>query len=1069
MYSSLHNHSEFSVLDGYGHPQEYLERAKSVGLNAFAITEHGNAYSWIYFDELKKNYPEIKMIYGVELYECFDMSVKDSNSKYFHLVALAKNERGRVALNEIVTQSNFEGFYFKPRIDLAHLRPYADDLIILSACLASKLARESDYGQCVKYINEYKSTFPNFFLEMQSHNTDEQRRYNQKVLELAEATNTEFVITTDSHAATKDDLYYQARHVQIAHDDETLTELYDGCYIQSEAEIYEVMSSQIGEENVKLGLASTNKVADMIENVDMPFQAPQLPTYPLPDGFEDNLSYLKHLTEKGWEQRGFDKLSGAAQRIREKRLEYELGIIHQMGFDGYFLIVWDFIKYAKENGQAVGDGRGSGGGSIVNFLLGISELDPIENDLIFERFLNPERVSMPDVDCDFSNREFIVDYLTQKYGEDHVCQIINYSYITPIVAIKDVGKVLGIPYSVCDRISKKFTYKTFEECIENNKSLLDDYSEYDELFRIASHISGRLRNVSIHAGGVGIVDAKITDYMPMKLGSKGEHVIQVDKKKVEEIGIIKFDVLGVSTLAVVQEAMKDIGLSEWDLSVNNPEFANDTAMYELLASARTNGVFQVESSGMRDLLLRLKPTNLEDVSAVLALYRPDSMGALEDYINRKNGEKAITYIHPDMEPILKKTYGCMIYQEQLMDVVRKFGGRSYGGADKFRKAIGKKNIELVKEESEKLYGEIIANGYPEGIAKQISDDLKEKGGYLFNKSHSALYSILTLKTAYLKAHYPEYFFKALLNQNRNDYGVINKYIIDTKAFGISVLPPNINRSERYFTVHNSKILFGLEAIRGVGEKVVAQILEERKTNGPFTGLEDFITRVSPSTAVVVSLIKAGALPCKDKRELLERYAQSLFEQKEYTPVKTIYTHKVMLNKYGIDCSVIKGKEERLALLNSRKRIEFYTYQEQRRMKEMHEFEEKYMQNEAFWEFEALSIFLGVNPFEYAYQYINVDYDEAAPDTNVTIVGIIANVQKKKDQTGKQFAFLNMYSVFGLMEVVCWHTQFKQNEDIINRGAQVAMLCKKGSDEKLTAVKAIKPYTQWLKDRKISDI
>ena len=310
MYSSLHNHSEFSVLDGYGHPQEYLERAKSVGLNAFAITEHGNAYSWIYFDELKKNYPEIKMIYGVELYECFDMSVKDSNSKYFHLVALAKNERGRVALNEIVTQSNFEGFYFKPRIDLAHLRPYADDLIILSACLASKLARESDYGQCVKYINEYKSTFPNFFLEMQSHNTDEQRRYNQKVLELAEATNTEFVITTDSHAATKDDLYYQARHVQIAHDDETLTELYDGCYIQSEAEIYEVMSSQIGEENVKLGLASTNKVADMIENVDMPFQAPQLPTYPLPDGFEDNLSYLKHLTEKGWEQRGFDKLSG---------------------------------------------------------------------------------------------------------------------------------------------------------------------------------------------------------------------------------------------------------------------------------------------------------------------------------------------------------------------------------------------------------------------------------------------------------------------------------------------------------------------------------------------------------------------------------------------------------------------------------------------------------------------------------------------------------------------------------------------------------------------------------------
>ena len=1067
MYSSLHNHSEFSVLDGYGHPREYLERVKEVGLKAFAITEHGNAYSWIYFDELKKDYPDIKMIYGVELYECFDMSVKDSNSKYFHLVALAKNERGRIALNEIITQSNFEGFYFKPRIDLEHLRPYADDLVILSACLASKIARESDYGQCVKYIEEYKSTFPNFFLEMQSHNTDEQCQYNQKVLELAEATDTKFVITTDSHAATKDDLYYQARHVQIAHDDETLTELYDGCYVQSEAEIYEIMSSQIGAENVKLGLANTNKVADMIENVDMPFQAPQLPTYPLPDGFEDNFSYLKSLTEKGWRQRGFDRLSVDAQKIRKKRLEYELGIIHQMGFDGYFLIVWDFIKYAKEHGQAVGDGRGSGGGSIVNFLLGISELDPIDNDLIFERFLNPERVSMPDIDTDVANRDFVINYMTEKYGIERVCQIINFSYITPIVAIKDVGKVLGIPYSVCDRISKKFTYKTFGECIENNQSLLEDYCEYSELFKVASHISGRLRNVSIHAGGVGIVDTKITDYMPMKLGSKGEHVIQVDKKKIEEIGIIKFDVLGVATLSAVQEVMEDLGLSPWELSINNPEFANDTAMYELLSSARTNGVFQVESSGMRDLLLRLKPDCLEDMSAVLALYRPDTMGALEDYILRKNGEETIQYLHPDMEPILEKTYGCMIYQEQLMDIVRKFGGRSYGGADIFRKAISKKNVELVKAESEKLYSEIISNGYPEEIAKTISEDLKEKGSYSFNKSHSALYSILTLKTAYLKAHYPEYFFKAMLNQNRADYGVINKYIIDAKDFGVRVLPPNINKSDRYFTVYKSKILFGLEAIRGIGEKVVSQIIEERTENGPFTGLENFVLRISPSTSTVVALIKAGALPCKSKQELLERYAKSLFEPREYSPVKTIYTQKIMREKYGIDCSVIKDKEERLELLNKKKRIEFYTIQEEKRINALNEFKDKYMQNEAFWEFEALSIFLGTNPFEYAYQHITVGYDDAEPDTNITIVGIIANVQKKKDRNGKQFAFLNMYSVFGLMEVVCWHTQYKQNEELISRGAQVAMLCKKGSDEKLTSVQAIKPYEQWVMDRNIS--
>lgn len=661
MASSLHNHSEFSVLDGFSHPEEYLERANEIGLKAFAITEHGNQYSWVYFDKLKKKYPNIKMIYGVELYECFDINIKDQDSKYFHLIALAKNEKGRIALNEIITKSNFEGFYYKPRVDLKMLNPYGDNLIILSACLASKLSRENDYQKCIEYIKEYKKIFPYFYLEMQSHRTEEQEIYNKKILQLSRDTNTDFVITTDSHAATKDDLYYQARHVQIARDDETLTELYDDCYVQTEKEIHNIMDSQIGKENVDIGIKNSDIITDMIEVVNMPFQSPQLPTFPLPEGYEDNYSYLKDLCNKGWYTRGIDKLSFDEQDKRKQRLDYELGIIHQMGFDGYFLFVWDYIKWAKENDVYVGDGRGSGGGAIVNYLLGISELDPVTYNLIFERFLNPERVSMPDIDADFSDREKVVRYLVDKYGEDKVCQIINFSYITPCVAINDVGRVLGIPYSICQKISKKFVYETFEECIQNNPTLYEEYIDYKELFDIASKISGRVRQASIHAGGVGIVDTKITDYMAMKIGSKGEHVIQVDKIVVEEIGIIKYDILGLATtLNTIKDTIKYANIDKWEIDINNPDFINNKEMYELLCSADVNGVFQVESQGMKDLLIRLQPTNIEDVSAVLALYRPDSMGALDEYIECKHGRKKVTYIHPDMKPILESTYGCMI-------------------------------------------------------------------------------------------------------------------------------------------------------------------------------------------------------------------------------------------------------------------------------------------------------------------------------------------------------------------------------------------------------------------------
>lgn len=1332
MSSSLHNHTEYSILDGFGHPEEYLKKAKEIGLKAFAITEHGNEYSWVYFDELKKNYPEIKMIYGVEFYECFDHLQKEKDNKYFHLIALAKNEAGRIALNELVTKSNFEGFYFKPRVDLEMMKPYAENLIVSSACLASKLSREQDEEKCVEYIEEYKEIFPHFYLEMQSHDTADQKAYNQKILKLAHWTNTPFIITTDSHAATKEDLKYQGYHVKIARDSETESEIYSGCYMQTDEEIHAIMDSQIGLENVTVALEETDRIADLIEEVNMPFQSPQLPTYPLPEGYTDNAAFLRDLCEKGWETRHIDEMSEEEQKIRRERLEYELGIIHQMGFDGYFLIVWDFINYAKSHDIIVGDGRGSGGGSLVNYLIGISELDPIEYDLIFERFLNPERVSMPDIDIDFADRESIINYLCQKYGDDRVCQVINFSYITPIVAIKDVGRVLGVPYYICEKISKKFAYPTFDECVQNSPDLYEKYAEYGELFEIAAHISGRVRNVSIHAGGVGIVDTKITDYMAMKLGGNGEHVIQVDKRKIEEIGIIKFDILGVATLGVVQEVKKAVGLTDWDLSVANPAFIHDEKMYKLLQEAKTNGVFQVESSGMKDLLVRLKPTSLEDVSAVLALYRPDSMSMLEDYIYYKHHPTEVKYWHPDMEPLLNKTYGCIIYQEEIMDIVRVFGGRSRGGADLFRKAVAKKNLELVKKESEKLYSEILVQGYKEWLAKQISDYLAKMGGYSFNKcvsgdtklvrisqqknqflptvaemyrikndkkyavqtghsnlhhkylktygfslsmdkdgrvrknrivdirysgmrevfqittesgakvkatdnhkiptsngikllkelkigdelfligdyevckntynltdgnfesncpkigemgfqfkeysvtnnynntkaekksqrcnceicgkpydesarfelhhkdfdrtnndcdnfswlcaschkkehyrknnrkksyqkgyptklekiisiesvgvtetydvemeapnhnfavesgiivcnSHSALYSILTLKTAYLKAHYPAHFFCALLNQNKGNYGTINKYILDAKDFGVEVLPPKINLSSNNFTVQNGKILFGFEAVNGIGKQLADKIIEQRKIS-KFTGFKDFLERVAPSVKQVVYLTKAGAFPAKDKQNFLLKYAKSLFPVRLYEPVSSLPKLSILKEKFGINTDVIKDKEERLRLYNQAREHDFNVQQVNKYQTHMSDFAEKYLPDPAFWEFEALSVFIQNNPFEEAYQYISKTFDDIDEGEECIVVGVISNVQKKKDRNKTQYAFINLYSAFGLVELTCWHSQFKKFEELIKRGTQIAVLAEKKTDKAI--VIEMKSYQSWLKSRHI---
>lgn len=1079
MYSSLHNHTYYSLLDGYGSPKEMLDRAKEIGLKAFAVTEHGNVYSHIYFDLIKKDYPDIKMIYGCELYECEDIEIKDKDNKYFHLICLIRNEQGRKDLNKVITKSNFEGFYFKPRCTIEDLKPYAENFVISSACLASKLARESDFEKCVEYINEYKEAFPYFFLEMQSHSHKDQCLYNQKILELSQKTNTPFIITTDSHAPKKEDLYYQDKLIQIgrksSNNDKNAienTEVYEGCYMQSEEEIHECMDNQIGYENVCIGLENTNKVADLIGEVNMPFQKPQLPTFPLPEGYKDNNEFLWHLVNKGWKDRGYDKLSEADKKVRKERLDYEMGIIHSMGFDGYFLFVWDFIKAAEKLGIEVGKGRGSAAGSLVCYCCHITDIDPIKYGLIFERFLNPERVGLPDIDTDVGNRDAIIDYLVDKYGEDRVCQIINYSYITPTVAITDVGKILGFPYNQMQKLSQKFTFDKWDDCMKANPNLLADNPQYAELFDIAKHLSGRVKTVSIHAGGVGIVDTTINDYMPMKIGTKGEHVIQVDKHYVEDIGIVKFDLLGVATLNLVKEIKDDLHLDPWDYDINNPEFENDRPTYELLASGKTNGVFQVESAGMKDLLIRLKPKleqlDFEVISVILALYRPDSMGALDEYVEMATGGSRPLSIHPDMDEILKDTNYCMIYQEQLLDIVKKFGGRTYGGADLFRKAIGKKIVELVQKESEILRSEIVANGYPKEIADKIADELSQKGGYLFNKSHSYSYAVLCFETAWFKAHYPTYFFKALFNQNKDKAGAINKYILDARYFDVNIMPPNINHSGMNFTVDNNKVLFGLSAIGGIGESLSKQIIEERENNGIYKSFDDLITRLSLGKASVIALIKSGAIPCKNKREKLVSYLKSQYQPLKFTEVQSLPTYKKLEEDWNIDLKkyivpssgkrVVYDKEALLTEYNRLKKKQFDENQKVRFQKYIED-NKKYLEDEQFWEFQTLQVFINDNPFDAAYTFLT-PFEDVPDGEKCTLVGIIAKVQKKKDKNGKQFAYINIYSSFGLVEGIVWHSQLKEYEDLIKKGQQVAILCKKDSEEKVI-VEKLKPYSKWL--------
>lgn len=1059
------------MLDGFSSPEENLKRASELGLKAIAITEHGEVTSWPYYSELKDKYPDVKLLYGIEAYECEDREVKDKNSKYWHLIIIAKNEAGRQTVNRLSTLGHLHGFYSRPRItkeDIA--KEDTNNLIILSACLASRLSKTDDYDTCVKLVQEYKSLFPHYYLEVQAHANSEQAKYNQKIMRLANDTHTKVVVTNDVHAATKEALYYQDYFLRIAHDTETAAEIYEGCYFMSRREQHEVLDGQIGYDAAEWCINNTDEIADLCDYVDMPWHEPELPKIEIPPQYSNSAAYLKDLVKEGWKKRGIDKFDVEKQKIYRKRVDDELFVIEKKDFCDYFLILVDYINWCKKNDVIVGPGRGSAAGSLVCYLIGITQLDSIKYELDFGRFLTIERKDLPDVDVDVSDRAKVVEYLTRKYGEDRVVQVMNIVYTTPVTSIQDVGKVLGFPYAEIRKISEKFVQKTWKDCLEANPEVAEN-PRYKELLDIAEHINGRPRGYGIHAGGVIVCRHPYYEYIGIRHGADGEHVISVDKVMDEKIGLVKFDILGVASLVAIDEAKREDNIPDWEIDINNPEFENDKASYDLICSGRTDNLFQIESSGMKNLVAQLQPRSIEELSALIALYRPDAMPSIPTYVDCKYHPEHIHYFHPDMEPIFRSTYGVNIYQEQSMKLTKVFGGRSDAGADRMRKCLAKKKPEKVKEEVELLHDEILANGYDKATAEYICNELSTKGGYGFNASHSQAYAVICLQTAYLKAHHPLAFFKAMLNLNKAKVGKVNKIMVDARSFDIQILPPSINRSGMDFTVSNGKILFGLSAIGGIGNTLAETIIAERDRNGKFKGLDDFTSRVRATKAQIIALVKSGAIPTKNKRIFLEKYIASGLEQSEFKPVSTLPTKAVLLSKWDIDTEHYKvgkkvDKETVLRIYNEKRRVVHETEKLKKKEAYMAEQSEKYLKDEQFWELQTLQTFIiDKNPFEKAYEYIK-DFSELETGDSCVLVGIIAKIQKKKTKTGMQFAFVNLYSGDGIIELTVWPRILSDYQDLIVKGSQVAVLGKK-EDESHVIANDFKPYKQWLHDREIA--
>ncbi len=878
----LHTHSHYSLLDGLTRIDDLVDRAKELGMKALALTDHGNLYGAIEFYK-KAVKAELKPILGVEVYVArrsrFDKEAR-IDDKSFHLILLAENNLGWQNLIKLVTKSYLEGFYYRPRVDMELLKEYHEGLIGMSACLSGEIPQllyENKFEEAEKKAKDYEEIFGkgNFFLETGHHpNIPEMVKVDAEMRKLAEKTGLPLVATQDIHYLKSEDAEYQdillAVQTNNKIDDENrLSMKVDDFSMRSQEQMIEFFK------DLPEAIENTVKIAERC-NVTLTLGQILLPTFSLPENETSATEYLRKLV--------MERITNRFEEIDAKvmeRLEYELKIIEKTGFADYFLIVQDFVSWAKERGIVVGPGRGSAAGSLISYILGITDIDPLKYDLLFERFLNPDRISMPDIDLDFTDirRDEVFAYIREKYGEDKVAQIITFGTMAARAAIRDAGRALGMDYSFCDRIAKLIPFNPtqgmkvgwLDKSLRNVAELDSLYKsdpEAKKLIDAARHLEGVARHASVHACGVVISKNPLTDYVPLQRSPQDENIIitQFEMNSIENLGLLKIDLLGLKNLTIIEETIrlvKEIRDEEIDIS-KIP--LTDKKTFKLLREGDTTGVFQLESSGMRRYLKELKPTEFEDIIAMVSLYRPGPMELIPSFINRKYGREKVKYLHPKLEPILENTHGIGIYQEQMMRIARDLGGFSLAEADTLRKAIGKKIKVLLNAQKEKLIKGMMENGIEEGVAKQIWELFPPFARYGFNRSHAACYALIAYRTAYLKSHYPIEFMTALLNADSGDVERIAFLVGEANKNNIEVLPPDINRSFASFVSEEKNIRFGLQAIKNVGANIVEAIINERQTGGPFRDFGDFLRRVQHkdlNKKSLESLIKVGAFDSFD--------------------------------------------------------------------------------------------------------------------------------------------------------------------------------------------------------------
>ena len=877
-FAHLHVHTEFSLLDGSNKIKECVSRVKELGMNSVAITDHGVMFGVIDFYRAAKA-AGIKPILGCEVYVApgsrFDKeAVGNNDDRYYHLVLLAENETGYYNLMKIVSRGFTEGYYYKPRVDMELLEQYHEGIIALSACLAGEVQKNilrGMYGEAKAAACRYKDIFGegNFFLELQDHGMEEQKLVNQSLLRMSQETGIELVATNDIHYTYADDvkphdiLLCIQTGKKLADEDRMR---YEGgqYYIKSEEEMRKLFPY------AQEAIDNTQKIADRC-NVEIVFGEKKLPKYDVPDGFT-SWEYLNKLCYEGLERR----YPGDDPKIRE-RLEYELSVIKRMGYVDYFLIVWDFIKYARDHGISVGPGRGSAAGSIVSYCLGITSIDPLRYQLLFERFLNPERVSMPDIDVDFcfERRQEVIDYVVRKYGTDRVVQIVTFGTMAARGVIRDVGRVMDLPYAFVDGIAKMIPKElniTLGKALQSSpdfKKAYDNDPQVKELIDMSMRLEGLPRHTSMHAAGVVISQKAVEEYVPLSVGSDGSVVTQFTMTTLEELGLLKMDFLGLRTLTVIQDAVRLAEKSSGkEIDINAIDY-NDKKVLDYIGSGETDGIFQLESGGMKGFMKELKPQNLEDIIAGISLYRPGPMDFIPQYIKGKNHPESITYDCPQLEPILAPTYGCIVYQEQVMQIVRDLAGFTLGRSDLLRRAMSKKKGDVMQKERQAfVYGDeeggvpgCIANGIDEETANKIYDEMIDFAKYAFNKSHAAAYAVVSYQTAWLKYYYPVEFMAALMTSMIDNPPKVAEYIYSCRQMGIEILPPDINEGVGNFSVQDGKIRYGLAAIKSIGRPVIESIVRERNERGKFKTLKDFIERLSGKEVnkrTIESFIKSGA-------------------------------------------------------------------------------------------------------------------------------------------------------------------------------------------------------------------